>query len=235
MSQADNLAALATNVNSSGVLQPAGGGSGTTTSTGTGSAVLSNSPTLVTPALGTPSSGNLANCTFPTLNQNTTGSAGSVAAANITGTTLAAGVTGSSLTSVGTITSGTWSGSFGAVSGANLTSLNASNLSSGTVGTARLASGTANSTTYLRGDQTWATVSGGVTSVATGNGLSGGTITSTGTLVVACPGFNTVGSYCLVGASTTSRNSVAAGSTYAAGFGSNQVFACAVGNGSSLF
>jgi hypothetical protein len=34
-----------------------------------------NSPTLVTPALGTPSSGNLANCTFPTLNQNTTGSA----------------------------------------------------------------------------------------------------------------------------------------------------------------
>lgn len=38
---------------------------------------------------------------FPTLNQNTTGSAGSVAAANITGTTLASGVTGSSLTSFG--------------------------------------------------------------------------------------------------------------------------------------
>ena len=33
------------------------------------------SPTLVTPALGTPASGNLTNCTFPTLNQNTTGSA----------------------------------------------------------------------------------------------------------------------------------------------------------------
>jgi hypothetical protein len=31
--------------------------------------------TLVAPALGTPASGNLANCTFPTLNQNTTGSA----------------------------------------------------------------------------------------------------------------------------------------------------------------
>jgi hypothetical protein len=38
---------------------------------------------------------------------------------------------------------------------------NASNLGSGTVPTARLGSGTANSTTYLRGDQTWATISGG--------------------------------------------------------------------------
>lgn len=37
-------------------------------------------------------------------------------------------------------------------SGASLTSLNASNLTSGTVGTARLGSGTANSSTYLRGD-----------------------------------------------------------------------------------
>jgi hypothetical protein len=33
-------------------------------------------------ALGTPSSGTLTNCTFPTLNQNTTGSAGSVATTN---------------------------------------------------------------------------------------------------------------------------------------------------------
>jgi hypothetical protein len=33
-------------------------------------------------ALGTPSSGTLTNCTFPTLNQNTTGSAGSIATAN---------------------------------------------------------------------------------------------------------------------------------------------------------
>ena len=56
-------------------LSVAQGGTGVTTSTGTTSVVLSNSPTLVTPALGTPSSGNLANCTFPTLNQNTSGSA----------------------------------------------------------------------------------------------------------------------------------------------------------------
>ena len=50
--------------------------SAVTDETGSGALVFATSPTLVTPALGTPSSGNLANCTFPTLNQNTTGSAG---------------------------------------------------------------------------------------------------------------------------------------------------------------
>lgn len=50
---------------------------------------------------------------------------------------LGSGVTGSSLTQVGTITSGTWSGSFGAVSGANLTNLTAGNLS-GTIPSAVL-------------------------------------------------------------------------------------------------
>jgi hypothetical protein len=59
----------------SATLAVASGGTGVTTSTGTGSVVLSTSPSLTTPALGTPSSGTLTNCTFPTLNQNTTGSA----------------------------------------------------------------------------------------------------------------------------------------------------------------
>jgi hypothetical protein len=43
------------------------------------------------------------------------------------------------------------------LSGANLTTLAAGNISSGTVATARLGSGTASSATFLRGDQSWAT------------------------------------------------------------------------------
>lgn len=48
---------------SSGTLAVARGGTGVSTSTGTGSVVLSDSPTLVTPALGTPSSATLTNAT----------------------------------------------------------------------------------------------------------------------------------------------------------------------------
>jgi len=43
------------------IVPVAGGGTGVATSTGTGSVVLSNSPTLVTPALGTPASGVMTN------------------------------------------------------------------------------------------------------------------------------------------------------------------------------
>ena len=53
----------------------------------------------------------------------------------------------------GITTSTTFSGS-----GASLTNLNASNIASGTVPTARLGSGTASSSTFLRGDSTFPTV-----------------------------------------------------------------------------
>lgn len=74
-----------------GTLPVLAGGTGVTTKTGTGSVVLSTSPTLVTPVLGTPTSGTLTNCTFPTLNQNTTGNA----ATATTATNVANGVAGS--------------------------------------------------------------------------------------------------------------------------------------------
>ena len=48
-----------------------------------------------------------------------------------------------------------------ASSGVNLTALNASNLGSGTVPTARLGSGTASSSVFLAGDNTWAAAGGG--------------------------------------------------------------------------
>jgi len=52
-----------TALNITGTLAVNQGGTGATATTGTGNNVLSTSPTLVTPILGTPTSGNLANCT----------------------------------------------------------------------------------------------------------------------------------------------------------------------------
>jgi hypothetical protein len=74
---------LATQV--TGTLPVANGGTGVTTSTGSGNTVLSTSPTLVTPVLGTPTSGNLSNCTVDGTNK-----VGYIGAPQSTNTTVAA-------------------------------------------------------------------------------------------------------------------------------------------------
>jgi hypothetical protein len=120
-----------------------------TDETGTGSLVFANTPTLVTPILGaaTATTINKLSITSPTTNSTLTIVNGSslitsgaysltlttTADSNVTfpttGTLVNSAVTTlSSLSSVGTITTGTWSGLFSAVSGANLTNLTAANL-----------------------------------------------------------------------------------------------------------
>jgi hypothetical protein len=73
--------------------------------------------------------------------------------------------------------------------------------------------------------QTTAFTGGGgtVTSVATGNGLQGGTITTSGTLSVACPTQNTVGSYCYSALNVNNGQSISFGTNYAAGTGVIQI------------
>ena len=68
-----------------------------------------------------------------------------------------------------------------AINGSQVTALNATNLATGTVPTARMGSGTASSSTFLRGDGSWAAAGGGafelISSVASDNTSTSVTIT----------------------------------------------------------
>jgi hypothetical protein len=106
--------------------------------------------------------GKMANmATASVLGRNTAGTGAPEVLSAATTRTLIGADNASNLTT-GTVPDARFPATLPAASGVNLTALNASNLGSGTVPTARLASGTANSTTYLRGDQTWATVTAGI-------------------------------------------------------------------------